>query len=116
MITFDVKKEGSYDTIRMFENNRFKNLLCVFKESSEGYMFPDKKGGFHYFKTYDEALTAAKSLLRGDPYADAIDRINKSIDVNVNAGKLTLHLRAAEFRGYLFNQVVQLRSKNSEVC
>lgn len=109
MITFEIQRKGSYDILEMYQDNVFIELSCVFKNSFTSYSFSNKKGGSYNFKTYEEAISAAKNLLRGDPYADANDRISKSIEANVIAAKYKMNLRAAEFRGFLFNQVVQLK-------
>jgi len=113
MITFEIKNDGNkYYTVTMREKGYYKDCTTIFKDiylTNKQFNFSHKNGEFIYYTTLEEAITAAKNLLRGDPYADANDRINKSIEANVIAAKYKMNLRAAEFRGFLFNQVVQLK-------
>ena len=55
----------------------------------------------------EEVIDKIKSFF--DPFNAAMDRIDASINANIDAMKHKLDLRIAEFRGFLFNQRVVLK-------
>ena len=87
------------DSVCCFESDNYCTI------SSDVNRYPNQVK----FKTPQEAIEAIKD--RFSPFEAALDRINASIDKNVAAASLTLSLRIAKFRGDLFAQVINLKSR-----
>jgi len=120
MLTYKISLEPEYPncpgSMAVFKDDDYHDTVSFFWDNYTGYNFYDKDRTFkigygrpkHCFKTFDEAISAAKAMF--DPFDFAIEKINKHIDQEIDSAQHHMHLRIAEFRGNLFTQIQSLRS------